>query len=55
MESITKYLNENKDLVRYWIEYSEEKRTSGGWYIDKGRIFTTVASQETGNKNFLVA
>jgi len=32
-------VNSDKKIIEAWIAYSEDKRTSGGWYIERrGRI-----------------
>jgi hypothetical protein len=32
-EELTDYLARHPGLVRGWLRYSEDKRTSGGWYL----------------------
>ena len=32
-EKLTDYLSRHPGLVREWLRYSEDKRTSGGWYL----------------------
>jgi len=34
----------NPTLVRQWIAYSEEKRTTGGWYLTAGPEIGTIDS-----------
>ncbi len=32
-EDLADYLSRHPGLVREWLRYSEDKRTSGGWYL----------------------
>lgn len=33
VDAISSYLRERPDLIEAWLGYSEDKRTSSGWYI----------------------
>jgi hypothetical protein len=35
IDSFDKYLKNNDKIIQEWLAYSEDKRTSGGWYIIK--------------------
>jgi hypothetical protein len=39
-------LRENPDLVDQWIMYSQDKRTSGGWYLGESKC--EVGRLDTG-------
>jgi hypothetical protein len=33
VESVSTYLREHPELIEAWFGYSEDKRTSSGWYV----------------------
>jgi hypothetical protein len=33
IELIEEYLNKNQNIIHDWLIYSQDKRTSSGWYI----------------------
>jgi hypothetical protein len=35
VEEVSRYLHEHPDLIVAWLSYSEDKRTSSGWYITR--------------------
>ncbi len=35
IEDIKNYLSQNTNLANVWLQYSEDKRTSSGWYFKK--------------------
>ena len=36
VEAVSAHLREHPELVEVWLAYSEDKRTSSGWYIVPG-------------------
>jgi hypothetical protein len=35
VDVVSEYLREHPDLIEAWLGYSEDKRTSSGWYITR--------------------
>ncbi len=35
IKKIKKELKSHPELIQFWLNYSEDKRTSGGWYLKK--------------------
>jgi len=33
VDAVSRYLHEHPALIEAWLAYSEDKRTSSGWYI----------------------
>ena len=47
-KDLLRLIRADPDLVLQWIEYSEDKRTSGGWYIiEKTREIGRLHEPET--------
>jgi hypothetical protein len=45
-------LNGNPELVESWIQYSEDKRTSGGWYILRKTLEVGSLANSQQNRKF---
>ncbi len=43
--SIAEVLSTNLQAVNYWLEYSEDKRTSSGWYFKKSKNETYIVGK----------
>ena len=46
-DDLIEIIRKNQDLVSDWIGYSEDKRTSGGWYLQKPSIIGQVGNPES--------
>lgn len=42
IKALEDYLKNNNDVIKEWLAYSEDKRTSGGWYIIEKNNSTIV-------------
>lgn len=49
-QDLLPYIQQQPELVEQWVMYSEDKRTSGGWYVLRsaavGRIEPTETSEQ---------
>jgi hypothetical protein len=48
IEDIKKELKEKPELIQFWLNYSEDKRTSGGWYLLKKNDSTFIVGNIDG-------
>ncbi|RBP40339.1 hypothetical protein DES53_10845 [Roseimicrobium gellanilyticum] len=51
-DAIEEHVRANQQLIDEWLRYSEDKRTSGGWYLDVRGPFVVGALRTGERKQF---